>query len=220
MDVIIKGKQMDVNSRLQQIIERKVQKLSRFAGDAARLEVVVSEEKTRSARNRFSVQLLLAGNMPVVRSEMSAVNANIALDLALNKIMIQLGRQKDRQTSDRRHRTPPVKVLSLSRAGLLTPVEDEAAADYAEETPEEQFASTQDGSSINHERNEEIWTRILEIRRLPARSMDDREVIAQMEMLGLSFLPFFNEATSSVNVMYRLDTGGYGLLVPEAQEMA
>jgi|GEM_PF-458803 len=220
MDVIIKGKQMDVNSRLQQIIERKVQKLSRFAGDAARLEVVVSEEKTRSARDRFSVQLLLAGNMHVVRSEMSAANANIALDLALNKIMTQLGRQKDRQTTTRRHHTPPAKVLSLSRAGLLTPVADEAEVDFADEVPEEQLTDAQDGSSINHERNEEIWTRILEIRRLPARPMDDQAVIAQMELLGLSFLPFFNEATSSVNVMYRLDTGGYGLLVPEAEEMA
>jgi putative sigma-54 modulation protein len=36
-----------------------------------------------------------------------------------------------------------------------------------------------------------------------------------METFGLSFLPFFNEATNSVNVMYRMDKGGYGLLMPE-----
>jgi len=220
MDIIIKGKQMDVNARLQQIIERKAQKLSRLVGDAARLEVLVSEEKTRSARDRFSVQLALTGNTHVVRSEMSAVNANAALDLALAKIMAQLGRQKDRQTSARRHRTAPVKVLSLSRVGLLTTVSEEAdevEEDFAEEMPEEPLIDAQDGSSINHERNEEIWTKILEIRRLPARPMDDQAVIAQMELLGLSFFPFFNEATSSVNVMYRLETGGYGLLVPEAE---
>jgi len=44
--------------------------------------------------------------------------------------------------------------------------------------------------------------------------MNHEEVIAQMEALGLSFLPFYNEATGSVNVMYRLDKGGYGLLLP------
>lgn len=217
MDVIIKGKQMDVNSRLQQFIERKVQKLSRLVGDGARLEVVVSEEKTRSARDRFSVQLALSGKTHAVRSEMSAVTTNAALDLALAKIMAQLGRKKDRQTSAKRRKVAPVKVLSLSRAGVLTPVADEAEEDFAEEMPDDQPADNQDGASINRERNEEIWTRILEIRRLPARSMDDQEVIAQMEMLGLSFFPFFNEATNSVNVMYRLDTGGYGLLVPETE---
>ena len=217
MDIIIKGKQMDVNSRLQQIIERKAQKLSRLVGDAARLEVMVSEEKTRSARDRFSVQLALTGNTHIVRSEMSAVNANAALDLALAKIMAQLGRQKDRQTSARRRHRAPVKVLSLSRVGLLTPLTEEEEEDFVEEMTEEQPDDAQDGTNISRERNEEIWTRILEIRRLPARPMDDQAVIAQMEMLGLSFFPFFNEATSSVNVMYRLDTGGYGLLVPEAE---
>ena len=72
-------------------------------------------------------------------------------------------------------------------------------------------------SSVVEEHNEEIWSRVLEIRRLPTKPMDDQEVIAQMEALGLSFLPFFNEATNSVNVMYRLDKGGYGLLVPELE---
>jgi putative sigma-54 modulation protein len=217
MDIIIKGKQMDVNSRLQQFIERKVQKLSRLVDDGARLEVIVSEEKTRSARDRFSVQLALTGKTRAVRSEMSAVNTNAALDLALAKIMAQLGRQKDRQTTAKRRLVAPVKVLSLSRAGLLTPVEEETEEDFAEDIADDQPADGQDSASINRERNEEIWTKIVEIRRLPARPLNDQEVITQMEMLGLSFFPFFNEATGSVNVMYRLDTGGYGLLVPEAE---
>jgi len=38
-----------------------------------------------------------------------------------------------------------------------------------------------------------------------------------MEQEGNAFYPFFNAETNSVNVMYRLDNGGYGLLVP-AQE--
>lgn len=217
MDIIIKGKQMDVNSRLQQFIERKVQKLSRLVDDGARLEVVVSEEKTRSARDRFSVQLALTGKTRAVRSEMSAVNTNAALDLALAKMMAQLGRQKDRQTTVKRRSATQVKVLSLSRAGLLTAVAEETEEDFADEMPDEESADKQDGASITRERNEEIWTKILEIRRLPARPLNDQEVITQMEMLGLSFFPFFNEATGSVNVMYRLDTGGYGLLVPEAE---
>jgi putative sigma-54 modulation protein len=69
-------------------------------------------------------------------------------------------------------------------------------------------------ATLGHERNEEIWSQVLEIRRVPGKPMNHEEVIAQMEALGLSFLPFYNEATGSVNVMYRLDKGGYGLLLP------
>lgn len=210
MQIIIKGKQMEVTPRLRQHIERKLQRLGRLVSAEARIEVTVAEEKTRSARDRYSVQLALASATRPIRSEVSAVNANMALDLVLDKVVSQLGRQKDRHTTTLRHRTPAVKILSLSRSGSLTPLEDskEGLADA-------QHEQLKTASSLGREHNEEIWSKVIEIRRLPTKPMGDQEVIAQMESLGLAFFPFFNEATDSVNVMYRLDKGGYGLLVPE-----
>ena len=209
MQIIIKGKQTEVQPRLYEHIERKVQKLSRLIGSNARIEVTVSEEKTRSAHDRYTVQLAISSNSHPIHSEASAANANMALDLVLDKATAQLGRYKDRQTSSRRHRTPPVKVLSLSRSGSLSSVEEEGVEE------DEQIALP-----ITEERNEEIWSKIMEIRRIQTKPMSDQEVIAEMEMNGLSFYPFFNEETSSVNVMYRLDKGGYGLLVPALEHVA
>lgn len=202
MQIIIKGKQMDVSPRLRQHIERKVQRLTRLAGEDARVEVTVSEEQTRSARDRFCVQLALSHTARPIRSEVSAVNANMALDLALDKITAQLGHQKGRQTS-RRHHEPPMKILSLSRSGDLTALDEET---------EQQEDAAED--AIEEERNEEIWSKVLEIRRIATRPMTDNEVIAQMEAHHLDFYPFFNQETGSVNVIYRLPEGGYGLLVP------
>jgi putative sigma-54 modulation protein len=202
MQIIIKGKQMDVSPRLRQHIEHKVQRLSRFAGGDARVEVTVSEEKTRSARDRYCVQLALTNSARPVHSEVSAVNANMALDMALNKITAQLGHQKGRQAS-RRHQSPPMKVLSLSRSGDLTALEEDT---------EQQSVVAED--AIGEERNEEIWSKVMEIRRIATRPMTDHEVIAQMEAYHLDFYPFYNEETGSVNVIYRLEEGGYGLLVP------
>src|SRR5260370_8704747 len=113
MQIIIKGKQMDVSPRLRQDIERKVQRLTRLAGEDARVEVTVSEEQTRSARDRFCVQLALSRTARPIRSEVSAVNATMPLDIVLNKIMAQLVHQKGRQTSPP-HPNPPIKLLSLS----------------------------------------------------------------------------------------------------------
>ena len=216
MQIIIKGKQMEITLRLRQIIERKVQRLARLVDDDTRVEVTVTEAQTRSARDRYSVQIALAHAAHPVRSEVSAVNANMALDLVLDKVITQLGRKKDRHTTTLRHRTPPVKVLSLSRSGGLAPLEaqeENRAAGGAENAGR----PVKGRFSINTEQNEVIWSRVLEIRRIPTKPMGDQEVIAQMETLGLPFFPFFNEATNSVNVMYRLDKGGYGLLVPELE---
>jgi len=210
MQIIIKGKQTEIQPRLREHIERKVQKLSRLVGSNARIEVTVSEEKTRSSHDRYIVQLAISSNSHPIHSEVSAANANMALDLVLDKATAQLGRHKDRQTSSRRHRTPPVKVLSLSRSGSLSSIEEEGVEE------EEELVAT----PITEERNEEIWSKIMEIRHIQTKPMSDQEVIAEMEMNDLSFYPFFNEESGSVNVMYRLDKGGYGLLVPALEHVA
>jgi len=210
MQIIIKGKQTEVQPRLREHIERKVQKLSRLVDSHARIEVTVSEEKTRSSHDRYTVQVAISNNSHAIHSEASASNANMALDLVLDKATAQLGRYKDRLTSTRRHRTPPVKVLSLSRSGSLSSIEEEGVEE------EEELVAT----PITEERNEEIWSKIMEIRQIQTKPMSDQEVIAEMEMNHLSFYPFFNEELGSVNVMYRLDKGGYGLLVPALEHVA
>ncbi|GHO84483.1 ribosome hibernation-promoting factor, HPF/YfiA family [Dictyobacter formicarum] len=203
MQVIIKSKQMQVTPQLRQRIERKVQRLARWLNDEARVEVTVAEEQTRSASDRYSVHLALTGNSHAIHSEVSALSASAALDIVLDKVVAQLGRQKDRQTKRRQHATP-IKILSLSRSGVLSSLDEYEDTEVPSPTMED-------------EHNEEIWSKVLEIRRLPTKPMTDNEVIEQMEKSGNSFYPFFNEETNSVNVMYKLDTGGYGLLVP-AQE--
>jgi putative sigma-54 modulation protein len=214
MQLIIKGKQMDVPPRLRQHIERKVQKLSRLVGATARVEITVTEEQTRSARDRYSVQLALTNNSTPIRSEVSAVNAITALDLVLDKVATQLGRHKGRQAA-RRHQASQLKVLALSRSGVLSEVEEQ---------PEEESEGLEQPAVampvIDEEQNEAIWSKVLEIRHISTRPMNDQEVIKHMEAHKLDYYPFFNEETQSVNVMYRLDTGGYGLLVPALTEVA
>ena len=204
MQLIIKGRQMEVTAQLRQRIERKVQRLARIVPETTRVEVTVIEEQTRSNRDRFCVQLALSGGTQSIHSEVSALNATTALDLVLDKVVAQLGRKKDRQVAIRRH-AEAVKVLTLSRTGTLSA--------EAEEQDEEYVSPPM----LEEEQNEEIWSQVKEIRRLPTKPMNDQEVIAHMERDGVSFLPFFNDETGTVNVMYKLAEGGYGLLVPTVE---
>ena len=148
------------------------------------------------------------------------MNANTALDLVLDKVTTQLGRKKGREKAAMRLRTSPAEILSLSRSGKLSPMEDGRSTIHQQgndQVTTDVHMGTQPTPSIADEHNEEIWSRVMEIRRVHTRPMDDQEAIEQMEAFGLAFYPFFNEATNSVNVIYRLDTGGYGLLVPDLE---
>lgn len=220
MQIIITSRQMELTPRLRQHIERKVQRLSRFVNTDARVEIIVAEERTRSARDRYSVHVALTSGSHPIRSEVSAVNANTALDIVLAKVTTQLGRKKGREKAALRLRTSPAKILSLSRSGMLSPVEDGQGTIVQQSNDQittDVHSGKQPTPAIADERNEEIWSKVMEIRRVQTMPMDDQEAIVQMEALGLAFYPFFNEATNSVNVMYRLDTGGYGLLVPDLE---
>ena len=200
-------------------IERKAHKLTRLISprsSAVRLEVTIAEEHTRSAQDRYTVQVLLTGTTPVLRSEVSAPKATAAFDQALSKLLAQFCRQKDRQTTARRHQRPPVKVLALARSGRLSLLEGEMGpvVTAAREEEAEEAEDLAVPARLSEEQNEALWARIKEIRSLPTKPMSDKEAILQMEALGLPFYPFVNEATNSVNVMYRLEKGGYGLLIP------
>lgn len=205
MQITIKSKQMDVSPRMRAHIEQKLQRLGRLVGDEARMDVTVVDEKTRSAKDRYAVHLELTNvrHLNPIRATASNVNVKTALDLVLDKVTAQLGRQKGRHVTAHRLPVSPVQVLSLSRSGSLSGTE------------EEPFENVE----LNRAENEEIWSQIMEIRRVETRPMSDQEVISQMEREGLSFYPFINSETRSVNVMYRLTNGdGYGLLVPATSE--
>lgn len=205
MQIMIKSKQMDVSPRMRTHIEQKLQRLSRLIGDA-RVDVTVVDEKTRSAKDRYAVHLEISNlrHLNPIRATASDINVKTALDIALDKVTSQLGRQKGRYASAHRLPVSPVKVLALSRSGSVS---------EGEQTP----AS---GPAFNEEENEEIWSRIMEIRRVQTKAMSEQEVIARMEQEGLSFYPFINSETNSVNVMYRLaDGNGYGLLVPAMEQV-
>jgi putative sigma-54 modulation protein len=202
LQIIIKGKQMQVSTNLRERIEHKLQRLSRLLDPDARVDVVLTEEQTRSANDRYSVQLTLSGTTHPIHSEARAVNVTTALDMVLAKVSAQLVRHKDRQKS-RKHLAARFKVLALSRSGELSPIGEAPAT-----------AGSSAEGAVEEEYNQEIWSRVMEIRRLPTKPMSDQEVIAQMEKSGDNFYPFFNAETNSVNVMYKLHGGGYGLLIP------
>lgn len=205
MQIMIKSKQMDVSPRMRAHIEQKLQRLSRLVGDA-RVDVTVVDEKTRSAKDRYAVHLEVSNlrHLNPVRATASDINVKTALDVALGKIISQLGRQKSRYASAQRLPISPVKILALSRSGGVTSDMEELSV----------------GGALSETENEEIWSQIMEIRRVQTTAMSEQEVIARMEQEGLSFYPFINSETSSVNVMYRLTSGqGYGLLVPAMEQV-
>jgi putative sigma-54 modulation protein len=65
------------------------------------------------------------------------------------------------------------------------------------------------------EREAEEGETIVRTKQFSLRPMSSGEAIDQMELLGHDFFVFLDAASGQVNVVYRRDDGGYGLLQPD-----
>jgi putative sigma-54 modulation protein len=94
MQVTIRGRNIEVTSRLQEYVEKKIGKLDRYLPtiDEAHMELAV--EKTRSAQDRQVAQLTVRSRGAILRAEERDHDLYTAIDAVLDKMYRRIARYK------------------------------------------------------------------------------------------------------------------------------
>jgi putative sigma-54 modulation protein len=187
MQIILKGKNVEVTDWLRQYVEKKVNKLDRYLPDIQEARVELSVQKTRSSQDRQVAQLTVRGNGLILRAEERTDDMFAAIDAVIDKMHRQIARYKGKR-KDRWQGQGPARAEAE-----LPPLD----AEILEELTEEQTG------------------RIVRVKRFAVSPMDEEEAIEQMELLGHDFFVFFNPNSGKLSVLYRRKDGNYGLLEPE-----
>ena len=187
MQLILKGKNVEITDWLRQYVEKKVNKLDRYLPDIHEARVELSVEKTRSSQDRQVAQLTVRSNGVILRAEERTDDIFAAVDAVVDKMHRQIARYKGKRI-DRWQGQGPNR-----NEAELPPLDEEVLEELAEE----------------RER------RIVRIKRFAVSPMDEDEAIEQMELLGHDFFIFYNANSGMLNVLYRRKDGNYGLLEPE-----
>jgi putative sigma-54 modulation protein len=106
MELVIKGKNMEVAKAAQDYIESKLNKLERHLPDIGEVKVELVQEMTKSAENRFVVQVTINSHGTLLRGEERAANIYAAVDIVVDVLSRQIERFKDRLYRSRRRITP------------------------------------------------------------------------------------------------------------------
>jgi putative sigma-54 modulation protein len=189
MQVLLKGKNFVISDRVRDYVEKKVGKLDRYLPEIDEARVEITQEKTKSSRDRNIVQLTLRANGTILRAEERAEGIYAAIDTVVDKIHRQIVRYKDKRT-DRWQ-------------GHVT---------NSKRSEEEMPAIDQEILSALAEEQER---KIVRTKRFPVTSMTEDEAVEQMELLGHNFFVFYNAHFGRLNVLYRRTDNNYGLLDPE-----
>ncbi len=122
MDIVVTGRHLTVSDRFRAHIEEKLEKITQLEPRTRRVEVLVSHEPNRrQAEVCDKVEITCYAKGPVVRAEACVEDKYAALDLAIDKLMERLRRQKDRRQVHRGRRTP--ESVARATARIVTPAE-------------------------------------------------------------------------------------------------
>ena len=191
MEVVVKGKQFVISDRIREYVEKKMDKLERYLPDVDEARVEITQEKTKSVKDRNVVQVTLRTNGTILRAEDRSEAIYASIDAAVDKIQRQIVRYKGKRKDRWQGHTSKQQPKTLDE--LMPDLDAEVMAEIAEEQ----------GRTI------------VRTKKFFINPMQAEEAIEQMELLGHNFFVFFNVDVGRINVLYRRADANYGLLDPE-----
>jgi len=96
MNLIIRGKNIEVLEETREYITKKVGKFNRHLSNITETKVEISEERTRSQSNNYVVEMTLVCGGTLLRGEERGADIFSAIDAATDMMTRQIGRHKDR----------------------------------------------------------------------------------------------------------------------------
>jgi len=186
MDLVIKGKNIDVPDNAKEYIRKKAQKFDRRLESISKAKVEVSEEDTRSKENRYVVEVTVDAQGTYLRGEERGPDIFSAVDAVSTVMEKQIRRYKDRRRGQKRSR---------AKISQVTPPEVEAEVEDLETGAEE--------------------GKLIKFKKFPVEPMSADEAIDRMELLGHTFYLFFNADSEQFGVVYKRSNTNYGLIEPE-----
>ncbi len=199
MEVSIHGDGIKISEALDQYTRAKVDRLDRYLPNIANVGVELSIIRTHRGADLAIAQITVqhARGAILRAEEKMAIESRDTIRFAINKAVDKLHRQIDRFKSKRKSKNQ--KVRDKYRATI-------AELDIAEDLPTVPRAAIDEAPAPAD---------IVRRKRVEMIPMHEEEAIEQLELLDHNFYMFMNADTQEVNVLYRRDSGGYGMLLPQ-----
>lgn len=122
MEIQVYTRNLELTPRLQEYVEKKVSKVTRYLPNITEIRVDLTVESTRAANQRQVAQLTIRTPRVILRAEERAADMFAAIDAALDKMRRQIHRYKTRR-QDRWQRWAEAEIEAAPEEEL--PAEEE-----------------------------------------------------------------------------------------------
>lgn len=199
MEIVVRGRHMEVSDRFREHVAQKLSKIERYDGKCHRVDVELSQESNpRLADQAVRIEITCHGKGPVIRAEAAADEKHAALDIAYGRLVERLRRAADRRHDH--HRSQGRALAERMHAAAVSTVP--TSIDASESSDE----AVEEGPFIVREKTH----------RAPAMTLD--QALYEMELVGHDFFLFHDAASGTPSVVYRRKGYDYGVLHLEVGE--
>jgi putative sigma-54 modulation protein len=200
VEVIIRANGLKVTEALETYAKQKLDRLDRYLPNISDVRIDLAHQHSKRGEDVVIAQITVRHQRgAIIRAEEKAAgDIQLAINAAVDKMYRRIQRFKGKRRRKGRERfTATVEELRMA--------EEIPGIELFDEEPEEGAESeTAEGPIVRR-------------KTVGVTAMNEAEAIEQMELLGHNFFVFFNDATGSINVLYRRSEGGYGVLVPQVE---
>jgi putative sigma-54 modulation protein len=191
MDVVVFGKHVEVSSGLRALTVEKLERINKYANDVRRVDVDYAELPTKRAADSHTCEILVHLNKHLVKGTGSSIDHAAALDVALDKVEMQM-----RRLHERRVRRRNGAKVERPNGGDGAPSVAARSGTGAGPRPGPNSAASQ----------------VVRVKQITVKPMDLEEASLQMELLGHDFFLFTSRDSGRPAVLYRRRDGGLGLI--------
>ena len=186
MTITVSGRKMPVTDALRQYAEEKVgNAIKAVDADTVSTEIVLYTEKNPANPLPAICEVTVRVKGHIVRVEESEEDMYAAIDVAAAKVVRQLRKYKTK-----------VVDRKLRAADETIRIEPSAAGEL-------------DVDGLMQELSDDEVVRVKTIEFEP---LTEEEALVKIDLLGHDFFAYTDRDSGLVNVLYRRDDGGYGLL--------
>ena len=217
MDIVVKGRNVEVPEHYRVHVEEKLARLERYDRKVIRFDVeLFHEPNRRQAKNCQRVEITGKGRGPAVRSEACAGDFYAALDAAVTKLENRLRRLHDRRRVHYGRRSPS-SVAEATATMPATPTFGETNGRAGTAVLPARTEELQDAPAVPAQRwdgaeDDNLPGRVVREKEHPAEPMTVDQALYQMELVGHDFYLFNDSSSGMPCVVYRRRAFDYGVI--------
>ncbi|MDT8911555.1 ribosome hibernation-promoting factor, HPF/YfiA family [Amycolatopsis sp. PS_44_ISF1] len=226
MDIVVKGRNVEVPEHYRALVSEKLARLERYDKKVIRYEVeLFHEPNRRQAKSCQRVEITGKGRGPAVRAEACAADFYGALDSAVTKLENRLRRTHDRRRVHYGRSRPEsvAEATSVAMAGGSDAVARPAAGTAVLDAPGSEgaeplangFAGTGEIPQQARWEDEELGYqpgRVVREKEHDADPMTVDQALYEMELVGHDFYLFNDSEAGRPSVVYRRKGFDYGVI--------